>query len=240
MIMNGNPLKMPLTTNGLLKLITFTNSLLGSTWNLMKYRDRLLAELHFLKLVKCLQRFGEKRAANMLCWGRRLLDLLKFLPLLIPRLLLIKQPIFSEKLKRSHMYGATTATNHATPPRPAGKSMGNQQIGRAASLETEIAVRCPLPMNEAETSPFNKEQINHLLKLLKSNSSYGILSVSLAQTGSELSVFACYVDSTPWIIDSGASDHMTSLPNLFSTYHVLALKKLELQMVVSHPLLEKV
>ena len=141
---------MPLTTKGPLKLIAFKNSLLGSMWNLMKYGDGSLAELHFLKLVKCLQRFGEKRAADMLWWGRRLLNLLKFLPLLLSGLLLIKQTIFSEKLKRSHGFGVTTATNHATPERPAGKSMGNQQIGRAASLETEIAVLCPLPMKQKQ------------------------------------------------------------------------------------------
>ncbi|KAA8528191.1 hypothetical protein F0562_035558 [Nyssa sinensis] len=37
--------------------------------------------------------------------------------------------------------------------------------------------------NEAEVSPFTKEQMEHLLTLLKSNSSSGIPSVSLAQTG---------------------------------------------------------
>ncbi|XP_073147995.1 uncharacterized protein [Henckelia pumila] len=40
--------------------------------------------------------------------------------------------------------------------------------------------------NEAETSPFSKEQMDHLLKLLKSNSLSGIPNVSLAQTGPEL------------------------------------------------------
>ncbi|KAA3462041.1 transcription factor TGA4-like isoform X1 [Gossypium australe] len=38
--------------------------------------------------------------------------------------------------------------------------------------------------NEAEIGPFNKEQLDQVLKLLKSNSSSGIPSGSLAQTGS--------------------------------------------------------
>ena len=72
--------------------------------------------------------------------------------------------------------------------------------------------------NEAETSPFSNEQMDHLLKLLKSTTSFGIPSVSLAQTGSALNALSCCLSSAPWIIDCGASDHMTSLSNLFSTY----------------------
>ena len=72
--------------------------------------------------------------------------------------------------------------------------------------------------NEAKTSPFSKEQMDHLLKLLKSNSTSGIPSVSLAQTGSALHTFSLCKNSVPWIIDSGASDHMTNLSNCFSTY----------------------
>ncbi|XP_028105813.1 uncharacterized protein LOC114304864 [Camellia sinensis] len=40
--------------------------------------------------------------------------------------------------------------------------------------------------NEADSGPFNKEQIDQLLKLIKSNSSSGTPSVLLAQTGPEL------------------------------------------------------
>ena len=73
--------------------------------------------------------------------------------------------------------------------------------------------------NEAEVSPFTKEQMEHLLTLLKSNSSFGIPSVSLVQTGNEANALSCCLNSsTSWIIDSGASNHMTSFSHLFETY----------------------
>ncbi|KAL6340459.1 hypothetical protein AAG906_006123 [Vitis piasezkii] len=73
-------------------------------------------------------------------------------------------------------------------------------------------------INELESSPFNKEQMDHLLKLLKSNSSLGIPSAFLTQTGSASNAFSCCFNSTPWIIDSEAFDNMTSFSNLFNTY----------------------
>ena len=61
--------------------------------------------------------------------------------------------------------------------------------------------------------------MKHLLTLLKSNSSSGIPSVSLAQTGNEPNALSCFLkSSTPWIINSGTSDHMTSSSHLFETY----------------------
>ena len=78
--------------------------------------------------------------------------------------------------------------------------------------------------------------MEHLLTLLKSNSSSGIPSVSVAQTGNEPNALSCCLNSSaPWIIDSGASDHMTSSHNVFESYsHVLELKRLELQTIVFH------
>lgn len=71
--------------------------------------------------------------------------------------------------------------------------------------------------NQANSSHFNKEQIDQLLKLIKSNSSSGIPNVYLAQTGRNPIALSC-LNSSPWIIDSGASDHMTSFSHLFETY----------------------
>eukprot|EP00261_Vitis_vinifera_P031451 XP_019072694.1 PREDICTED: uncharacterized protein LOC109121825 isoform X1 [Vitis vinifera] len=72
--------------------------------------------------------------------------------------------------------------------------------------------------NEAETSPFTTEQMEHLLALLKSNLTSDTSSVSLAHTGNELYALSCCFKSTPWIIDSGASDHMTNSSNMFESY----------------------
>ena len=72
--------------------------------------------------------------------------------------------------------------------------------------------------NEAETNPFTTEQMEHLLALLKSNLTSSTSSVSLAHTGNELYVLSCRFKSTPWIIDSGAFDHMTNSLNMFESY----------------------
>ena len=61
-------------------------------------------------------------------------------------------------------------------------------------------------------------QEEHLLALLKSNLTSGTSSVSLAHTSNELYVLSCRFKSTPWIIDSGASDHMTNSSNMFESY----------------------
>ncbi|KAL6312310.1 hypothetical protein AAG906_004931 [Vitis piasezkii] len=69
-----------------------------------------------------------------------------------------------------------------------------------------------------ETSPFTTEQMEHLLALLKSNLTSDTSSVSLAHTGNELYALSCRFKSTPWIIHSGASNHMTNSSNMFESY----------------------
>lgn len=71
---------------------------------------------------------------------------------------------------------------------------------------------------EVESGPFSQEQISYIQKLLKPKSeSLSAPSASVAHTGS---AFSCSFPnkSNPWIIDSGASDHMTCLSHLFHTY----------------------
>ena len=67
---------------------------------------------------------------------------------------------------------------------------------------------CGIPTaNEVDLGPFNKEQIDQLSKLIKSNSSYGIPSVSLAQIGRNPKALS-FLNSSSWIIDSRALDHI--------------------------------
>ena len=74
--------------------------------------------------------------------------------------------------------------------------------------------------NEAEASPFTKEQIVHLLMLLKSGSSSSDSpNASMAHIGNKSKALSCCINSSaPWIIDSRASDHMTNSFKLFQSY----------------------
>ena len=74
---------------------------------------------------------------------------------------------------------------------------------------------------EGITKAFSQEQISYIQKLLKHKSeSSSAPNGSFAQSGSNPNVFLCFYpsNSTPWIIDFVASDHMTSLSHLFHTY----------------------
>jgi hypothetical protein len=75
--------------------------------------------------------------------------------------------------------------------------------------------------HEAKNSLPNQDQVEELIRLLKSSSLSGIPNASLAQTGnfSTPTSLSCTSNMpAPWIIDSGASDHMTGLSSLFQTY----------------------
>ncbi|RVW52456.1 Retrovirus-related Pol polyprotein from transposon RE1 [Vitis vinifera] len=83
---------------------------------------------------------------------------------------------------------------------------------------------------QPEASPFNKEQMEMLQKLLSpllsvqsqtgSSSNQVIGSGTLAHKGNFLSAFtAGKKRKKPWIVDSGASDHMTGDATIFDTYN---------------------
>ena len=70
--------------------------------------------------------------------------------------------------------------------------------------------------SSAGSFPFTKEQIDQLYKLLQPQTNP---SCSLAQNGNYLTAALASVNlNCPWIIDSRATDHMTGLSKLFSSY----------------------
>ncbi|KAF5467577.1 hypothetical protein F2P56_011815 [Juglans regia] len=73
--------------------------------------------------------------------------------------------------------------------------------------------------NEANANFLSAKQVDHLLQLLKSTPTSGPPTGSLGQTGDISSAFSCGLALAPWIIDSGASDHMTTTSQLFQSYH---------------------
>ena len=101
---------------------------------------------------------------------------------------------------------------HDKPPHVKNKQGGDGQAFQATSdLEQS---------GSSESSSFTKDQLEHLYKLFQSSSFNSSTPCSLAQKGNYLSAALVCHHSNPcfWIIDSGATDHMTSSPSLFSVY----------------------
>lgn len=69
--------------------------------------------------------------------------------------------------------------------------------------------------NIAEVPSLNREQMEQLLQFLKTSPPTALVGKE-AQMCSAFSVTSLL--SAPWIIDSGAYNHMASFPNLFQTY----------------------
>lgn len=86
-------------------------------------------------------------------------------------------------------YRVIIVTNNGTLETPVGSCMGSHKIGktmadfmRAADQSMHAAAKSPTTITE--TSPFSKEQLEHLYRLFdQSPSSNSLPSCSLAQTG---------------------------------------------------------
>ncbi|KAK2452382.1 putative mitochondrial protein [Trifolium repens] len=101
--------------------------------------------------------------------------------------------------------------------KPSKPTMDKESRGNHVSSEEgshTIAAHAP------QSSPFNQEQLEALQKMFSLMSSQNNPKVaSLAQKGNFLSAFTVKSGNLkPWIVDSGASDHMTGDKSLFHHY----------------------
>ena len=99
----------------------------------------------------------------------------------------------------------------------------NKAHSHQASTETQTN-KTPTENHQlASNVGFNSDHLTKLYEFFFSNfqasgqSSITLFSSSLAHKGTFLTAFSTTFHITPWIIDSGASNHMTGAHNLFST-----------------------
>ena len=99
----------------------------------------------------------------------------------------------------------------------------NKAHGHQASTETQTD-KTPIENHQSASSVrLNSDQLAKLYELLfnfqaSSQFSTTLSSGSLAHKGTFLTALNTMSHITPWIIDSGAFDHMTDAHNLFSIY----------------------
>ncbi|KAL5747461.1 hypothetical protein ACOSQ2_024758 [Xanthoceras sorbifolium] len=93
--------------------------------------------------------------------------------------------------------------------------------GKPANWKSSRPSRAVASANEAEISPFSKEQMNQLLKLLKSNSSSGFPGASVAQSVEDNFWDLSYVPlpntilkTTPLSSSSNSEENFPKLPNI--------------------------
>ena len=118
-----------------------------------------------------------------------------------------------------------TTVGQAIPRRPAGNSITSLQNGSLAPRTKKTAREILLQQkNQAssEPSPFNKEQMEMLQKLLQESVQTALNPIgtaTIAQRGNYLTaLIAKRGSSKPWIVDSGESDHMTRDATVFNNY----------------------
>ena len=85
----------------------------------------------------------------------------------------------------------------------------NNKLGNQSNRNIVVAIT-------AEMASLSREQMEQFLQLLKSNPPATTPIGLLAQINSVFSITTC--SSAPWILDSSASDHITSISNWFQTY----------------------
>lgn len=122
------------------------------------------------------------------------------------------QPICEHCSKPGH----TKAKCWKLHGKPAENFSANRNPRDAKGFHASSEDASEKPKPASEPSAFSKEQLEQLYQLMSSHSisntpnpSSYIASSSLAQKGTYPTAFIAGSTSNPWIIDSGATDHMT-------------------------------
>ena len=112
---------------------------------------------------------------------------------------------------------------HGKPADWKPSTWGSQ--GNIATTEAQITT-------EAETGPFNREQIETLHKMLQTTiqtalNPGGTSTATMAQQGNLYTALSAQKqDTAPWIVDSGASDHMIGDITTFDEYRPISRENL--------------
>ncbi|CAH9107930.1 unnamed protein product [Cuscuta europaea] len=106
---------------------------------------------------------------------------------------------------------------HGKPP-----GAGKKKVERA--LQTTVTETQQEAGVEPKQLPFTQEQIEYLLKFIPTQkiSNQENPTCSFAQNGKITSYFCSEKPKNTWVIDSGATDHMTYIPKFFSSYQPCA------------------
>ncbi|XP_073121790.1 uncharacterized protein [Henckelia pumila] len=125
---------------------------------------------------------------------------------------------FCEKCKKPWHNIETCWKIHGKPAHLKKKFGSNRSNtgGRALQVRSEDS---GVPSSSSDSLPFTKDQLEKLFQLFDSRRDTSNSSCSLVQTG----IFSCAniansVPNSVWIMDSGATDHMTGSSQLFSSY----------------------
>ncbi|KAA0038659.1 uncharacterized protein E5676_scaffold455G005590 [Cucumis melo var. makuwa] len=120
----------------------------------------------------------------------------------------------------SDVYGEQSCKNVMIGKKPIDLVESSALVTEQTAMKTSgerNSLLHTLNTNVGDSNFFSKEQIDQILKLLKTTSSSSNPIVSLAQPSNSPQALSC-MSSSPWIIDSRASDHMTSSSSLFASY----------------------
>ncbi|XP_057975462.1 uncharacterized protein LOC131162874 [Malania oleifera] len=112
------------------------------------------------------------------------------------------------------------------PPRwkgPRGKKIITPQNGNTNTNLSNANIASSLELNSSISNIFSQEQIQNLLSLANSLSNTNVTPT--ANTVSTSGIISCHVvsadkNSSPWILDIGATDHMICSPHFFTSIHL--------------------